>query len=123
MIIVITSPDNISIGMFYEYLRKYHLKDSVFVHLNGLMPSEIASSVVEDAIKRHPTGNIIFKHKTRSSLKPNKIPQNLQDKADSIIGFALYSTHAEPLKSAPGWTDSVIQGWSDYVAKMNATKS
>lgn len=119
MIVVITSPDTLSLSMFTEYLRKNHLKDSVIVNLNGLLSRDIIMKVVDDALSRHPAQDIIFRHKTNKKLQPKKIPDRLFERADFIVGFDLYSTHAEVQKSCQGWSDSVVSSWQSYVDALN----
>jgi hypothetical protein len=118
MVVVITSPDIISIGMFTDFLRKKFLPGCPMVNLNALMSEQYLTSIAEDSLKRHPDG-VIFRHKTRRRMQPAKVPSILQEKADCMVGFDLYSTHAEVLKSFPGWTDSVVQAWSEHVDRMN----
>jgi hypothetical protein len=121
MILVVTSPDVLSIGMFFDYVHKYHLPSSIFVNLNGLLSDEFLSGIVDETLKRHPAGSdIVFKHKTRRKLIPERLPKNLIEKADCIVGFDLYSTHAVVVKSFQGWTDSVVSSYHAYIEKQNA---
>lgn len=123
MILVVTSPDVLSIGMFVDFVRKYYMPDSTFINMNGLLSDDFLSGIVDETMKRHPAGsNIIFKHKTRKKLLPDRLPKNLVDKADCIVGFDLYSTHANVVKSFQGWTDSVVSAYHAYVEKQNTTK-
>lgn len=119
MIIVVTSPDSISIGMFVDFLKKTRMPDFKFVNLNALMGSDAMMVVVDETLKRYPSSDVVFKHKTRKRLLPSKLPQRLVDIADCIIGFDLYSQHPEVLKSYRGWTDSVVSEYEEHVRRLN----
>jgi hypothetical protein len=105
--------------MFVDYVMKQSIKDSVFINLNGLLSEDALMLIVNDAFNRHPSKDIIFKHKTNKKYVPAKIPKALFEKADSIIGFGLYSNHAEVVKSFQGWTDSVVSSYHSYIENMN----
>jgi len=122
MILVVTSPDAQSINMFVDFLQKKYLPDSIFVNVNGLLSEEFVTGIFNDALQRHPTMDVIFKHKTRKKLAPTKLPKAILDRADCVIGFDLYSTHCEVLKSFQGWTDSVVQAYHEYITLLNGGK-
>lgn len=118
MIVAVTSPDSITISMFTEFLRKGRLQGAPFVNLNGLLSADVLDSIVEESLKR-PYRDIIFRHKTRHRLQPTKVPPLLMDRADSIIGFDLYSMHPETIKSCQGWTEIVLSEWKSYEQSLN----
>jgi len=120
MILVVTSPDSISINMFADYVAKNHLADPVFVNLNGLVSEDTQAFIAMMAVEDHPGRNMIFRHKTRRRLLPNKVPKALVEKADCVIGFDLFSNHAEVVKSCQGWTDSVVSAYHAHIDKENA---
>jgi hypothetical protein len=111
MIVAITSPDVLSIGMFTDFLAKGPLRGAAKVNLNGLLSEASLLAVVEAALADMPGRDIIFRHKTRRWNSGVELPTSLVEKSDCVIGFDLYSTHPEVLKNFPGWTENVVSAF------------
>jgi len=122
MIVVITSPDNLSINMFSSFLQETRMSSALIVNLNGLLSSDVLEGIATQSIES-TSKDIIFRHKTRRKFLPAKIPSFLTEKADCIIGFDLYGMHARVVKSFPGWTENLIQEWDSFVSRLEFGKA
>jgi len=111
MIVAVTSPDPVSIGMFTDFLSKGALPGAALVNINALLSAEAQSAIVEGALSDMPGRDIVFRHKTRRRVSPAKVPPVLMERADCVVAFDLYSTHPEVLKSCPGWTENVVSSF------------
>lgn len=117
MIVAVTSPDPVSIGMFTDFLtKKGFLPGASLVNINALLSEEAQTKIVEEALSDMPGRDIVFRHKTRRRMTPSKVPALLMERADCVIGFDLYSMHPEVLKSSPGWTENVVPAFESAVS-------
>jgi len=119
MVLVVTSPDSISIGMFTDFVRSSCMKDARIVNLNALLSPDNQWTICCDALSRFKGQDIIFRHKTRSTMSSVKVPPELFNAADCVIGFQMYSVHPEVLKSFQGWTETVLPAYTKHVDEMN----
>ena len=120
MIVVITSPDTISINMFTQFLVGGPLRGASQVNVSGLLSADFQAAHVEEALLAFSGRDIIFRHKTRRRKAPNKLPEVLMEKADCVVAFDLYSTHPEVLKNYPGWTENIVSDFELMVEKDDA---
>lgn len=74
MIVAITSPDSVSIGMFTDFLTKGPLSGAALVNINALLSEEAQTQIVEEALSDMPGRDIVFRHKTRRKKSPSKLP-------------------------------------------------
>jgi hypothetical protein len=123
MILVITSPDSLSIGMFSDYVSKRFMSVPALINISGLLSEDFQSAVVEQSLSSLSGRDIIFRHKTRKMVALNKLPATLTEKADCIVSLGLYSNHPEVVKNFPGWTENVISSYAEHIARENGQAS
>jgi hypothetical protein len=120
-ICVVISPDKLSMSMFCDFFQNVISESIKIVDFNCLNSKEMQDKEFEGLIG----GNIsetclLIKYKTKPQTKLS-LPPKLEEKANYIIKFDLFSMHPELVKDTVGDGKGILEKWMTNVLKMDKT--
>ena len=121
-LIVIGSPDKLSLGSFVRFFRKTDDKRYYFGEMHSLMSDKSKDLYVTDFNDKYPLGFITYYAKKQFKNNPEEcLPERLIKSADVLGWFDLYSLTLKMLKDPDGlFGIRVIPNWDRYVTKFGA---
>lgn len=119
-IIVMGSPDKLSLGSFARFFRMTEDKLYYIGEMHSLMSEESKDIFVEDFINKHPKGLITYYAKKQFKSTPEEsLPMRLFKSADVLGWFDMYSLSMKVVKDHDGlFSGRVVPNWDRYVAKF-----
>lgn len=122
--IIVISPDKLSQSMFCSYLevalRKLGKGVSV-KDLNMLYSPEIQNQIYSEYLSQLEENQLLvikYKVKQNTDMEKFSLPPKIQEEAEYIVLFDIYSTHAKVLKDTEKFP-GILNGWEDYVRRLS----
>jgi hypothetical protein len=122
--IIVISPDKLSQSMFCSYLevalRKLGKGVSV-KDLNMLYSPEIQNQMYSEYLSQLEENQLLvikYKIKQNTDMEKFSLPPKIQEEAEYIVLFDIYSTHAEVLKDTEKFP-GILNEWEDYVRRLS----
>lgn len=122
--IIVISADKLSQSMFSSYLEKVLAKKGKGVlvrDLNMLYTSEVQENMYSDFLKEIEEDQILvvkYKIKPNTNMEIFSLPPKIQEEAEYIVLFDMYSTHAEVLKDKNEYP-GILDEWGDYIKRLS----
>ena len=118
-IVLIGSPDKISLNNFVRFLKK-SLKEYRIGAMHSLMSPESVRLYVDDFLKQYPKAIFTYYAKRKVNIDPLWcFPTYAQERAHVIIWFDLYSTEPQLVKDRFNVMKQAIDDWNKYIVSIS----
>lgn len=119
-LILMASPDKLSLGAFCRFFRKTFGRDYMFGEAHYLMSLESIENYINDFTSKFPKGLITYYVKTKNtSDQLTCIPTVLSGRVDVIGWFDQYALDLKILKDRHGKFPMVQDAWKLTVEGLN----
>lgn len=117
--ILVGSPDKISLSKFVGFV-KLNLKEYEIGEMHSLMSENAVELYIEDFFRQFPKRIISYYAKRKINIDPLIcLPKRIQEKADVIIWFDIYSTEPKVLKDPNNCLNSIIENWKKFIESIS----
>ena len=117
--ILVGSPDKVSLSKFVGFLKRHFNKYEIG-EMHSLMSEDSIKLYIEDFFRQFSKGIISYYAKRKINIDPlTCLPKIIQERADVIVWFNLYSTEPAVLKDPDGYLNSIIKSWNKYIKSIS----
>lgn len=117
MIVLIGSPDKISLGMFSDFLTTV-VRPFPVADFHYLVSSDFLDSLVEEFLQENQEDALI-RYYANKKIKQQSLPQKLINAAEIVVWLPRFSVQVEIVKDKDGFVEGLMPRWKMNIERLS----